>query len=145
MKKNKYILNAALAAVLFVVLAAVIILRTVIPAVVLPPLDIPGMVLISVAALLIDRYAAKNAPRCYICIPLFAFITFGLMTYAAGYAGGMDALKIAVVGCAVFTVTTFLYTSISERLASGPASPLAPVMSAFGLYLAAQCFAGIII
>ena len=145
MKNNKSILNTALAAVLFIALAVVIILRTVIPAVVLPPLNIPNMVLISAVALLIDQLIAKNAARCYICIPVFSFLTFGLLTFAAGYAGIMDALKYAVVGCVVFTVTTFLYTSIKQRLASGPASPLAPFMSAFGLYLAAQCFSGIIL
>lgn len=145
MKNNKYFLNTALAAVLFIALAVVIILRTVIPAIVLPPMNIPNMVLISAVALLIDQLVAKNAPRCYICIPVFAFITFGLLPLAAGYAGMMEALKLAVVGCVVFTVTTFLYTSIKERLASGPATPLAPFMSAFGLYLAAQCFSGIIL
>ena len=145
MKNNKYILNTALAAVMFIALAVAVILRTVIPAVVLPPLDIPNMVLISVVALLIDHYAAKDAPRCYICIPVFAFVTFALLPFAAGYAMFNDALILGVVGCIVFTVTTFLYTSIKERIASGPASPIAPFMSAFGLYLAAQCFAGIII
>ena len=145
MKNNKYILNTALAAVMFIALAVAVILRTVIPAVVLPPLDIPNMVLISVVALLIDHYATKDAPRCYICIPVFAFVTFALLPFAAGYAMLNDALILGVVGCIVFTVTTFLYTSIKERIASGPASPIAPFMSAFGLYLAAQCFAGIII
>lgn len=145
MKNNKYVLNTALAVVVFIAMCVAVILRTVIPAVVLPPLNIPNMVLLSVAALLADQFIAKNAPRCYICIPVFAFITFGLLPFAAGYAGITEALILAVVGCVVFTVTTFLYTSIKERMASGPASPVAPFMSAFGLYLAAQCFAGIII
>ena len=145
MKNNKYILNTALAAVVFAAMAVVVILRTVIPAIVLPPMDIPGMVLISAVALLIDHYAAKDAPRCYICIPVLAFVTFALLPFAAGYAQLKEALVLGIVGCIVFTVTTFLYTSIKERISSGPASPLAPFMSAFGLYLAAQCFAGIII
>ena len=32
-----------------------------------------------------------------------------------------------------------------ERLSSGPVAKAAPVLSALGLYLAAQCFAGIIL
>jgi len=50
-----------------------------------------------------------------------------------------------VVGGAVFTVTTWLYSSIQERLSTGPAAKAAPVMSAFGLWLAMQAMVGLII
>ena len=38
---------------------------------------------------------------------------------------------------------TFVFTSIQDRLSSGPAAKLAPIMSAFGIWLAVQAFAGI--
>jgi len=49
------------------------------------------------------------------------------------------------VGGVVFTVTAWLFTSIQDRLSSGPACKAAPVVSAFGLYLAAQAFTGILL
>ena len=144
MKNNKYFLNTALAAVVGVALAVCVLLRTFIPAIVLPRLSIPNMVLLSLIALLLDHYIAKGAKRCWICIPVFACLTFGLLPYAASFAGGMDALKLAAVGCVTFTATAWLYTSIQNRLASGPVAKAAPVLSALGLYLASQCFAGML-
>lgn len=143
MKNNKYFLNTALAAVVGLALAVCVILRTFIPAIVLPQLSIPNMVLLSLSALLLDHYIAGEAKRCWWCIPVFALLTFGVLPYTASFVGVLDALKLALVGAAVFTVTTWLYTSIQNRLASGPVAKAAPVLSALGLYLASQCFAGI--
>ena len=144
MKNNKYFLNTALAAVVGLALAVCVILRTFLPAMVLPQLSIPNMVLLSLVALLLDHYFAKGAKRCWICIPVFACLTFGVLPNVASFVGAWDALKLAAVGCVTFTVTTWLYTSIQSRLASGPVAKAAPVLSALGLYLASQCFAGLL-
>ena len=142
MKENKYFLNAALAAILGLGLLAAVLVRTFAPVIILPRLNIPGMVLVSLLALLVDHYAAPGAKRCYICIPLLAAITFGVLPWAACFVDGLEALKLAVAGGIVFAVTTWLYSSIQERLSSGPAAKAAPFLSALGLYLAFQCFAG---
>ena len=145
MKNKTYILNTILAAVLGIVLLACVLVRTFAPVIIIPALNIPAMVLLSLAALLLDHYIAPGAQRCYICIPVFSVITFGLLPYAAAFVNVMDALKLAVVGGVVFTVTTFLYSSIQDRLSSGPAAKAAPFISAFGLYLASQCLTGMIL
>ena len=144
MKNNKYFLSTALAVVVGIALAVCVILRTFFPAIILPQLSIPNMVLLSLIALLLDHYIAKGAKRCWICIPVFACLTFGLLPFAASFVGVLDALKLAAVGGVTFTVTTWLYTSIQSRLASGPVAKAAPVLSALGLYLASQCFAGLL-
>lgn len=145
MKNRTYVLNTALAVVMTLVLITCILLRTFCPWVIIPVLNIPNMALLSLIALLADHYLAKNAKRCYICIPVFAALTFGVLPYVAGFAAGCDVLKYAVVGSCVFTLLTFLYSSVQERLSSGPAVKAAPLLSAVGLYLAFQIFAGIII
>lgn len=145
MKNRTYVLNTALAVVMTLVLITCILLRTFCPWVIIPVLNIPNMALLSLIALLADHYLAKNAKRCYICIPVFAALTFGVLPYVAGFAAGWDVLKYAVVGSCVFTLLTFLYSSVQERLSSGPAVKAAPLLSAVGLYLAFQIFAGIII
>ena len=53
------------------------------------------------------------------------------------------ALVLALAGGVVFTATTFLFSSMTERIASGPVKKLAPIVSAAGLWLAAQCLTGI--
>ena len=97
------------------------------------------------ATLLVDHYLAPGADRCYICIPVFSAITFGLLPFAACFVGALDALKLAVAGGIVFTAATWLFTSVQDRLSSGPTAKAAPILSALGLYLAVQAFAGMII
>ena len=145
MKNNKYMLNTLLAATLFLAAAVMFVLRTIQPAVILPKVNIPNLVLVSLVALLADHYLAPKAPRCYICIPLLAAVTFGLLPFAAGIIGAGQILKVAIVGAVVFTAVTFLFTSMADRLSSGPKAHAAAFLSAFGLYLAAQCFAGMIL
>ena len=145
MKYKTYILNTLLTAVLFLALAVCALVRAFAPIVILPALNIPNMVALSLAALLIDHYLAPGAKRCYICIPVFSALAFGLLPFAACFVGVMDALKLALAGGVIFTVITWLYTTMLDRLASGPVAKAAPVVSALGLYLASQCFMGIIL
>lgn len=145
MKNKTYILNTLLTAILGAVLLACVLVRTFLPRMILPELDIPNMVLVSLVALVADHYAAPGAKRCYICIPVFAAITFGLLPFAACFVGVLDALKLALAGGVIFTVITWLYTTMLDRLSSGPVAKAAPVISALGLYLAVQCFAGILL
>ena len=145
MKNKQYVLNTLLAAILGAALLACVLVRTFFPRMILPELDIPNLVLISLIALVADHYAAPGAKRCYLCIPLFAAISFGLLPWAACFVGALDALKLALAGGVVFTAVTWLYSSILDRISSGPAAKAAPIVSALGLYLAVQCFAGMIL
>lgn len=142
MNKKTYTLNTLLAAVLGAVLLVCVLVRTFWPRMILPVPDIPNLVLISLVTLLLDHYMAPGADRCYICIPVFSAVTFGLLPFAACFVGAGDAVKLAVLGCGVFTAVTWLFSSMTDRLSTGPVAKLAPVMSALGLYLAAQCFMG---
>ena len=145
MKKNPYILNTLLALELAFALIAAVLVRTFVPNVIIPSLNIPNMVLLSLTALLADHYLAPGAKRCYICIPVFSAVTFGLLPWAAAFVSPLEALKLALVGGAVFTLITWLYSSIQDRLSSGPAAKAAPLLSALGLYLAFQCLTGMIL
>ena len=142
MKENKYFLNTALALVLGVAGAAAVLVRTFAPNFIIPDLDIPNLVLISLAALVLDHYAAPNAKRCWLCISVLSGVTFGLLPWCACFVAGEAAIKLGIIGGIVFTLTAWLYTSMQDRLSSGPAAKAAPICSALGLYLAVQCFAG---
>ena len=142
MEKKTYTLNTILAVVLGAALLVCVLVRTFLPNFIIPALDIPNMVLISLAALLLDHYLAPGAKRCYICIPVFSAVTFGLLPFAACFVGAMEALKLAFFGGVVFTAITWLYSSIQDRLSSGPAAKAAPFMSALGLYLSIQALMG---
>ena len=138
-------LNTFLAIVLGIYLLIAVIVRAFCPQIIMPKADIPGIVLISLIALVLDHYLVPDAKRCYICIPVFSAVAFGLLPYAAAFVAPMAALKLAVSGCVVFTVTTWLFTTIQERLSSGPAAKASAFFSAVSLYMASQCFMGMIL
>lgn len=141
---KKYMLNTLLAFVLGAVLLAFVLVRTFMPRIILPELDISNLVLISLVPLVLDHYLAPDADRCYICIPAFSALTFGLLAFAA-YLGIAEALKLAVSGGVIFTAMTWLFSSVQDRLSTGPAAKAAPIVSAFGLYLAIQGLMGMIL
>lgn len=142
MKKTTYTLNTLLAVVLGAALLAAVLVRTFLPRMILPQLDLPNMVLIGLIALVLDYYLAPGADRCYICIPVFSAITFGLLPFAACFVGAGEALKLAILGGAVFTATTWIFSSMADRISTGPNAKAAPIISALGLYLAVQVFMG---
>ena len=139
---KKYLLNTFLAGTFAAALLAMVIARALCPILVLPGFDVPNLVLVSLIALLLDHWFVKDATRCYICIPVFALLTFGLLPFAAGFVQPFEILGLAVKGCVTFTVTTWLFTSMADRISTGPQAKLAPLMSAVGLYLASQIFMG---
>lgn len=143
--KKSYVLNTILAVVVLVTLLAIMLVHTFLPNFVVPKVSIPNLVALSLIALVLDHYIAKGADRCYICIPVFAIITFGLLPFCAGYIPAAEIWKLAIGGGVVFTITTILFTSVQDRLSSGPARKAAPVISALGLYFAAQCLTGILL
>ena len=145
MKNKTYILNTILAAVLGIYLLVAVFIRTFCPAIILPKANIPNMVLFSLVALVLEHYLVPDAKRCYICIPVFSAITFGLLPYAACFVTAGEAFKLAIVGGLVFTATTWLFTTIQDRLSSGPAAKASAFFSAVSLYMAAQCFMGMVL
>lgn len=142
--KKTYCLNTVLAALLGTTLLAMVVLRALVPNAILPGFDIPNMMLISLAALVLDHYLAPGADRCYICIPVFSAVCFGLLPWAAAFVLPLEALKLALVGALVFTAATWLFSSMMDRLSTGPAAKIAPVFCAVSLYLASQCLMGLL-
>ena len=68
-----------------------------------------------------------------------------MLPLMAGFACQHTFWKFGLVGGVVFTITTFLFTSAQERLLTGPKAKAAIVVTSIGIWLASQCFAGIIL
>ncbi len=144
MKKQKNVLGIFLAVVSGGALLAALFIQAFFPRVILPRLDAPALVLLSLIALVLDHYFAEQSSRNYWPIPLYGALIFGLFPLAAQFAAPLRAGYLALLGAGVFTAVTFLFDTILERLSSGPAGKLAPLISGLGLYLAAQCLMGIL-
>ena len=145
MKNNKFLLPILLIGVLFIALLAGMLVQIFLPAAILPPLNIPNMVLLSLLALLFEHFLSKDSSRCYLCVALFGIASFAALPLMAGFACVHDFWKFGLVGGVTFTVTTWLFTSAAKRLQTGPKAPAALVLTCLGIYLASQCFAGILL
>ncbi len=144
MKNKTYTLNTILAAVFGLELLVLLLIRAFAPNVILPSFDLIHLVAVALIALVLDHYLAPGASRCYICIPVFSAIAFGVLPLAARLVAPADALWLGLKGCAVFTAVTWTFSSIQDRLSTGPDAKAAPVVSALGIFLAVQAFAGIL-
>lgn len=143
MKQQPFFLNILLSILLCAVLLIAMLLRAFVPTLILPRADIPSLVLLSLVVLLIDHYLAPGQPHRRAGIPLLAMLSFGLLPWVARFADGFHAIRLGLVGGAVFTVTARLFSSILDRISSGTNRRAAPFISALGLYLAAQGFLGL--
>ena len=144
MKDNRYIRSIALTVVLGLALAICMVIRAMAPMAVLPQLDVANVMLLSMVALLAEFYISGEG-KCNVLTFLFAALTFGVLPLTAGVMEVMDAVKLAVIGGVIFTLCAWLFDSVCDRLTTGPAAKAAPIFSALGIYLAAQCFAGMIL
>ena len=145
MKDKAFRLNSILTIVLGIVLLAGILVCVFAPIVMLPDLDIPNMVLISLLALLADHYLSKDHTRHYVWMLVLAVLTFGLLPWASGFVSGTTVLKTAIVGGVVFTAVAWMFSSVQDRIQSGKSSKVTLLVCAMGIYFAAQCFAGMIL
>lgn len=143
MKHNDFLLNTLLAGIVGLALLICMLVRTFFPAAVLPRLDVPMLVLLSLAALLAESYLAPGANRRYLPVFAFAALTFGLLPPAAGM--GEEVWKTALAGGIVFTAVTALFTSALSRISSGTPAGAAPLISAAGIFLAVQALTGILL
>ena len=142
MEKKSMTLNVLLAATLGAGLLVGMIWKAFQPNVVLANLDIPAMAALVLIALLIEYFVKGTQERNWLVQIILAAVTFALLPFAAGYAGA--GIGVTLCGTAVFAALTWIFDSVAERMevTSGKG---AMVPTAFVLYLACQCFMGMII
>lgn len=142
MKEKTWLLNTLLAMVLGAGLLIGEVSRAFVPNEVLPNLDITAMVAITLIALLVEYYMAGAGKRAWAVQILLAAVTFLALPWAADlfYAG----VKTALCGGIVFGITTWLFDSIVKRMKVTTEGKGSLIPAAFILYLACQCFMGMI-
>lgn len=145
MKNVKNARSILLTVVLFGTLALALVIKTFYPAVILPPMNIPNLVLLSLVALLLEECFAPSQNHCIVWDFLSATLSFGLLPPACGFSSPQSFWKLGLIGGAVFALTALAMDSVRDRLISGPRAKGALVATAFGIYLAAQCFTGILL
>ena len=140
MKHNPYLANIILAAELTVIFLAYLLIRAFTPAAVFPRITVPSLVLLSAGSLAAEHYLSPSPPRHNIISTALAGLSFALLPCAAGFGTDLSPWMLFSVSAAVFGITEMLYIPIARR----SRGPLSPAVNALCLYLASQCFQGLI-
>lgn len=146
MKANPLKQSALLAVVVGLFCLILALAGALAPMAILPKLDLPAMLALTLIALTLDAY--WSAPK--LCWPALLSnaalggVVFAVLPWCAGVAGTIPVWVLGLAGAVVSGVTTLLYTAAMERIATGPKAPLAPAGTALMLFLAGQCLSGLL-
>ena len=143
MEKKSFVLNVLLAVVLGAGLLVGIVWSAIQPNVVLSNLDVPAMAALVLIALLIEYLWKGTEKRAWAVQIVLAAVTFAVLPFAAGYVGA--GIKVTVCGTILFVVLTWLFDSMAERMSVTCDRKCAMIPTAFVMYLACQCFMGMIL
>lgn len=143
MEKKSFVLNVLLAVVLGAGLLVGVVWSAFQPNVVLSNLDIPAMAALVLIALLIEYLWKGTEKRAWAVQIVLAAVTFAVLPFAAGYVGA--GIKVTVCGTILFVVLTWLFDSMAERMSVTCDCKFAMIPTAFVMYLACQCFMGMIL
>lgn len=144
MKKNLYFVNLLLVAEVGLLCLFYILMNTFMPAAVLPRIDIPFLVLLSVIPMMIKYCTAPEAKGNLWISMIMAGLTFAILPMCANMNMTIPMWKLFVAGTAVFGITAVVYGSIGRRIASGSYGRFAPIVNGLMLYLASQCLQGLL-
>lgn len=143
MRKNECMLSVTLSTVVGIIMLGSMLLKTFQPAVVLPCLNIPNIIIASVIALVIRQYLQPECSYNWMAAGALAGLIFGLLPFIAGVAEVERVWKLVLAGGLFFTATERIFHSAMDRMCSGPAGKLAPLSVGLVLILAGQIFAGV--
>ena len=143
MEKKSFVLNVLLAVVLGAGLLVGVVWSAFQPNVVLSNLDIPAMAALVLIALLIEYLWKGTEKRAWAVQIVLAAVTFAVLPFAAGYVGA--GIKVTVCGTILFVVLTWLFDSMAERMSVTCDCKFAMIPTAFVMFLACQCFMGMIL
>lgn len=147
MKQKTTMINVCLAIVLGLGLLGAMAARAFAPGMILPGFGIPEMAGICLIALLVDYFFVGVSKRSWIIEIILAAVTFYILPLAAGLitsVKSVEGFKMAGIGTLVFAVTSFLFWTSAERSESTYKGKLSMIVSSLMIYLACQCFMGLI-
>ena len=143
MEKKNFVLNVLLAVVLGAGLLVGMVWKAFQPNVVLADLELPAIAALVLIALVIEYLWKGTQKRAWAVQIVLAAITFAVIPFAVGYAG--TGIGLILCGTVMFTALTWIFDSVAERLDVTCDCKCAMIPTAFVMYLACQCFMGMIL
>ena len=145
MKRLKINETTMLALVIGITLIIMVGLRIFLPAAILIQLDIPNIAGLSLLSLLLTHYLGEKKNSNILLNLVFAAIIFGCLPWFAALTTVKEALWMAGVGGVEYALLSWMFASMTDRMECTVKSRLAPICSAFVLFLAFQGFGNILL
>ena len=143
MKKNLYFVNILFIIEMGLLGLVSVLLRSFAPAMVLPHLDLPHLVLFSVIPMIFSDYMAPEMKGHSMIHILLGTMTLTALPLCAQWTIGVPVWKFLMISLGAFGMTWVIYQSIGRRMASGVSGRFAPLINGVMLFLASQCFQGL--
>ena len=119
--------------------------KTFLPAVILMEFSVPNMAGLCLIALVLNAYLGGERSRGIAVNVCFGEVIFGLLPLLAGVTQGKDVFLLAIVGGVEYALISGVFATMTDRMENTVKSRLAPICSAFVLFLACQGFANMLL
>ena len=143
MEKKSFVLNVLLAVILGAGLLVGMVWRAFQPNVVLADLELPAIAALVLIALVIEYLFKGTQKRAWVPQLVLAAVTFAVLPWAADLP--YTSFMTVVCGTAVFAALTWLFDFAVDRLEVTTNCKFTVIPTAFIIYLACQCFMGMIV
>ncbi|MGN0289251.1 MAG: hypothetical protein ACI4DQ_06485 [Lachnospiraceae bacterium] len=131
--------NSFLALVVGITILLMLVTKTFLPGTILMELSsMPNVAGICLIALLLNYYLGSRKKSNILVNAILGGIIFGMLPVAGGVTIGLGALKLALVGGVEYALLGWLFTSMTDRIECTINTRLAPIPTAFVLFLACQ-------
>ena len=145
MKKINVNETILLTVVVGITLLIQVLQRTFLPAVILMEFSVPNMAGLCLIALVLNAYLGGERSRGIAVNLCFGEVIFGLLPLLAGVTQGKDVFLLAIVGGVEYALISGVFATMTDRMENTVKSRLAPICSAFVLFLACQGFANMLL
>ena len=119
--------------------------KTFMPAVILMEFSVPNMAGLCLIALVLNAYLGGERSRGIAVNLCFGEVIYGLLPLLAGVTQGKDVFLLAIVGGVEYALISGVFATMTDRMENTVKSRLAPICSAFVLFLACQGFANMLL
>ena len=155
MKKNDMLVNLWLSLVLGATLLVMMIGKAIRPWAIFPEINLPMMAAVITAAFILNYLTERRTEneenpadedrKIWFMQAILAGVTFGVLLTAAGAVTAAESFLYALCGGGMFLGLSLAFESMIQRLETTCENRMAVIPAGCILFLACQCFAGMII
>ena len=144
MMKQRYLKSIIYIGIITIASLVALVSNSFFPDIMFPSISIPMFVLFAALAQMLAYYLKIDDEGCPFVSALFASIASVVLPLLARFDLRHSAWIMLLVSYAVYLAIDFIYSSMADRMKSGPKAILAPAVNCLLLFLASEAFMGLL-